>query len=67
MPGVVHDHPTDLSAFLIEHKASEFMRSVTLPETKIAPENRPSQKEIQKFIFQPLIFRGRAVSYRGGS
>ena len=26
----------------------------TLPETTIAPENRPSQKEI---VFQPSIFR----------
>ena len=26
-PGVVHDHPTDLSAFLIEHKALGANRS----------------------------------------
>ena len=54
-PGVVHDHPTDLSAFLIEHKASEAMRSVTLPETHIGPENRPSQKEIH---FPTIDFQG---------
>ena len=29
--------------------------SITLPETNIAPENRPSQKET--IVFQPSIFR----------
>ena len=33
----------------------------TLPETNIAPENRPSQKET--IVFQPSIFRGY-VSFR---
>ena len=36
---------------------------VTLPETNIAPENRPSQKET--IVFQPSIFRDY-VSFREG-
>ena len=31
----------------------------TLPETNIAPENRPSQKE--RIVFQPSIFRGKPL------
>ena len=38
----------------------------TLPETNMAPENRPSQKET--IVFQPSIFRCKqAVSGREGS
>ena len=37
---------------------------VTLPETNIAPENRPSQKET--IVFQTSIFRGY-VSFREGT
>jgi len=33
-----------------------YIMGFTLPETNMAPENRPSQKRM--FIFQPLIFRG---------
>ena len=37
--------------------------SITLPETNIAPENRPGPKG--NLIFQPLIFRDE-VSFREG-
>ena len=36
----------------------------TLPETNVAPENRPSQQE--RIVFPPSIFRGY-VSFREGS
>ena len=35
----------------------------TLPETNIAPENRPSQKET--IVFQPSIFRGYVMLVSG--
>ena len=35
----------------------------TLPETNIAPENKPSQKEIH---LPNIDFQGRAVSFREG-
>ena len=34
-------------------------RSLTLPETNIAPENMASQKE--RIVFQPSIFRGELL------
>ena len=39
------------------------MRTFTLPETNIAPENRPSQKEIS---IPTIHFWGRTVSFREG-
>ena len=36
-------------------------KTYTLPETNIAPENRPSQKET--IVYQPSIFQGQAVSF----
>ena len=38
----------------------------TLPETNIAPENRPSQQEIHLPTFPTVYFRGENVSFRGG-
>ena len=37
---------------------------LTLPETNVAPENRPSQR---KLVFQPSIFRCENVSFREGT
>ena len=37
---------------------------IVLPETNIAPENRPSQKEIH---LPTTNFQGRAVSFREGN
>ena len=42
----------------------EFVEKPTLPETNIAPENRPGPK--RKLVFQPSIFRCENVSFRGG-
>ncbi len=35
----------------------------TLPETNIAPENRPLEKEIPRLLLETTIFRGY-VSFR---
>ena len=45
--------------------AEQFWTSLTLPETNIAPENRPSQKE--RLVFQPPFFRGKLWNFRGVS
>ena len=36
---------------------------ITLPETNIVLENRPSQKET--IVFQPLIFLGELLVFKG--
>ncbi len=53
-----------LSMFRFRDRCLWMSNQYTLPETNIAPENRPSQKE--NFIFQPLIFRGENVRFREG-
>ena len=45
-------------------KQPGFQTTPTLPETNIAPENRP--KPNRKVVFQPSIFRGEHVSFREG-
>ena len=54
-----------LSMFRFRDRCLWMSNENTLPETNIAPENRPSQKE--NLIFQPLIFRGENVRFREGN
>ena len=47
---------------LVFFGAKKSIELYTLPETNIAPENGPSQKET--IVFQPSIFRCENVSFR---